>query len=69
MNVDLEPLIVHWEEDPERTRKVVSMCKICKGDISDPMIVSPTGKAHESEGYGITICGKDATRKDWWWRS
>lgn len=66
--LDFEPLTVYWEDSPDRRRVVRRGCKICKGDISDPAIVSPSGVAHESEGYGITICGKDATRFDWWWR-
>jgi len=66
--ISLEPMVVFWESDPERSRIVRRACKICQGDISDPAIVSPRGVAHESEGYGITICGKDATRPDWWWK-
>lgn len=68
--LDLEPLVVWWEEEPERTRKVVRGCKVCGGDISEPLIVSPSGVAHESSGVndGTTDCGKDATGADWWWR-
>lgn len=65
---ELEPLVVWFEGHPEETRKVLRGCKICGGDISDPAIVSVAGVAHESEGYGITVCGKDATGPEWWWR-
>jgi len=66
--LDLEPMTVYWEEEPERSRKVTRGCKVCGGDISHPMIVSPSGMAHESEGYGVTVCGRDATGPEWWWR-
>lgn len=51
--LDLEPLTVYWEDFPDRKRVVKRGCKVCGGDISTPMIVSPSGVAHESEGYGI----------------
>ena len=66
---------VVWEDDPTKTRTVVSMCKRCaKVDPSfayesvvDVPIVSPSGIGHHSSGYGITDCGLDATGPDWWW--
>lgn len=58
---------VIYEETGEE-REVVRACKVCRADIGDPVIVSKNGVAHESEGYGMTCCGKDATGPNWWWR-
>jgi hypothetical protein len=71
---------VYWEEQPERTREVVGVCKVCArygefwygvtlGQDIPFHVVSPTGLAHSSSGDGVTDCGKDATGDDWWWRS
>jgi len=64
---------VYWEEEPGRTREVVDFCRICfRGNrvgLDQVWIVSPQGLAHESDGYGVTVCGKDGTGPDWWWRT
>lgn len=65
---------VYWEEEPERERVVLRGCPVCGrrehpiNDLSDVMIVSPRGVAHHSDGWGVTICGRDATGENWWWR-
>lgn len=62
---------VYWE-DMAKSREVVRFCPVCRpegGTIDDVMIVSRVGVAHESGGYGVTDCGKDATGEHWWWRS
>jgi hypothetical protein len=63
---------VYWEEEPDRRRKVLSCCRVCFGGrrvgLDQVMCVSPQGVAHESDDYGVTVCGKDGTGTDWWWR-
>lgn len=63
---------VWWEEDPTKTRTVVGACKVCSKDwadweLRDPMLVSPSGLIHHAD-EGVTVCGKDATGPEWWWR-
>jgi hypothetical protein len=65
-------MIVTFEETGE-TREVKGLCLVCfpyphvmGGD--DYEIVSPQGLAHAGGEFGITDCGKDATRTNWWWR-
>lgn len=63
--------VVVFEETGER-REVKGGCFVCKVTPEDvrafSVIVSPTGIAHHSrDGYGDTVCGKDATRNGWWW--
>ena len=64
---------VFWEEEPKRTRIVKRACHVCRApfSIDHVQIVSPQGVAHESSGVldGMTDCGKDATVRDWWWRT
>ena len=54
--------------DTGEQRQVVHGCKTCKADPENPMIVSVHGVAHESDGWGVTRCGVDATGEKWWWR-
>lgn len=66
---DLEGMDVVFTETGE-TRRVTGWCKVCYpegGYPHDPVIVSKSGICHESEGYGVTDCGKDATGPNWWW--
>ena len=63
---------VFFEETGEE-REVVNFCNAaaCRQHRSaEPMIVSPSGVAHEGHEYGsdTTACGKDATGPDWWHR-
>jgi hypothetical protein len=66
-----EPLgTVYWEGEPARERMVRRWCLICRpegGSINDVQIISRVGVAHESAGYGVTDCGRDATGENWWW--
>ena len=72
--------LVHWVDEPGRTRAVTHICAVCKRFLKreygltldyDSHIVSPTGRAHvqadHNEGY--TACGRDATGLDWWWKT
>jgi len=75
---------VWWEEDPERKREVVRLCKTCERSVrvynynpknwlrslDDVTIVSPSGIGHVQhwEGDERTRCGAYAAGEDWWWR-
>jgi len=73
--------VVHWEEDPTRTREVKGICRVCRIHtyhnygitlrVETVMIVSPSGLGHAQHEWisENTQCGKDATGPDWWWRS
>jgi hypothetical protein len=67
-HADTERRVVHFE-DTGKEREVKRACKTCGADIDEPMIVSRLGVAHESSGYGMTVCGQDATGDSWWWRT
>ena len=74
---------VHWEEEPERKRKVTGFCENCQRSVSqgnhtrrmssltDIQIVAPSGLAHAGhwEFTDKTACGLDATGPEWWWRA
>lgn len=61
--------VVHWEDDPSKTRLVTGYCQRCDTAGDDFEIVAPTGTAHHSGDEGKTRCGIDATGNDWWWRT
>jgi hypothetical protein len=74
MNVDT----VYWEDDPTRTREVKGICVTCQRRMyreygiylrpNSVVLVSPSGLGH-ADDHEMTLCGKDATGPDWWWRS
>jgi hypothetical protein len=58
-----------FTETGER-RKIKSRCRVCypPGTTDDQQgCVSANGVEHVGTLYGMTFCGKDATRHDWWW--
>lgn len=63
--------IVHWEDDPTKTRLILGYCKPCKATEEDFDIVSPAGTAHRASEWNEdhTQCSRDATGLDWWWRT
>ena len=77
--LDRGPLgTVYWEDEPEKERVVARVCRRCQErawegrivEFSDVMIVGPRGVAHIQSDVDETktVCGSDATGKDWWWR-
>lgn len=60
--------VVHWEDDPSKTRLVTGYCARC-GAGGDFDIVAPTGTAHYGAEDGKTRCGIDATGDEWWHRA
>lgn len=67
------PWTAHWDEEPSRYRIVLGRCKRCEATMAergthDPfLVISPKGKAHIGDDYGMTACGLDATGDEWWW--
>ena len=59
-----------WEV-PLSEIKVDRLCSRCyprrKLAEIEIRLVSPRGVVHESEDYGMTACGRDATGPKWWW--
>lgn len=60
-------------EETGAERMVLGLCKLCAKSWPEPEpedygIVSPTGVAHVGADYGMTVCGKDATGREWWWQ-
>lgn len=59
--------------DSEDQLVVTGGCKVCRVTQADlqaesfQLVVSPSGLAHHANEYGDTDCGKDATRREWWW--
>lgn len=53
-----------------RCRVIAQRLRIDEPSLLSPVIVSPLGTAHEqSEDIPEnTLCGIDATGRDWWWR-
>lgn len=61
---------VTFDETGEE-REVTSFCKRClkiEPDELNVMIVSPDGMAHAGSDNGHTLCGIDATGRNWWHR-
>ena len=63
--------------DPPRDGSDPRVCASCRrawtrvyGDPSDqsfPLLNARTGKYHSGGEWGVTDCGKDATREHWMW--
>lgn len=61
---------VWWEEDERKKRDVLRYCLRCGADARFD-IVSPQGTGHRASEFdeGATVCGIDATGREWWWRA
>lgn len=67
MKVDLTQLDANAYEERARP-EIKRACKRCKPDLDrGAFIVSPRGLAHHGTDDGWTMCGHDATGRDWWW--
>lgn len=76
---EFRPWTAEWENNPDRSRAVLSRCVRCERTVKLPNgkfergaleafeIVSRTGIAHIGADYGMTSCGIDATSEGWWW--
>ena len=68
---------VYWEESTKE-REVTHVCSRCQErarygritDLGDVSIVGPRGVAHIQHEWNLerTLCGRNATGTDWWWR-
>jgi hypothetical protein len=69
--------VVWWEDDPSKTRDVLTFCRRCARTWTvfehggEVQIVSPGGTGHSGAEHneGYTACGIDATGDEWWWRT
>ena len=60
---------VYWEDESRPPRAVIGYCSACKTKPGELVqLVSPRGFAHHADG-DTTLCGRNATGDDWWWRS
>jgi len=66
------PHTVYWEDDLNRSRKVIGRCVNCEQAALPTWpegvagVVSVNGIEHMAD-HGTTTCGHDATGPDWWW--